>query len=107
MLYVPSANKQLYSLSAARQHNCKSATMKTGTIVTQNGTPFIIGTPKSGRLHTFDLILAKKWSEINQANIAITPSDYTLWHRGMGHAHQHMIKHLPKHTEGGVTGRSE
>ena len=74
--------------------------MKTGTIVTQNSTPFIIGTPKSGSLHTFDLILTKNWSKTNQANIATTPSDYTLWHRRMGHAHQHMIKHLLKHTEG-------
>ena len=28
------------------------------------------------------------------------PSDYTLWHRRMEHAHQCVIKHLSKHTEG-------
>ena len=28
-------------------------------------------------------------------------SDYTLWHRRMGHAHQCVIKHLGKNTEGG------
>ena len=28
-------------------------------------------------------------------------SDYTLWHRRMGHAHQHVIKHLGKNMEGG------
>ena len=69
--------------------------------MTQNGTPFIIGTPKSGSLHTFDLILIKNWNENVQANIATTPSDYTLWHRRMGHAHQRVIKNLPKNTIGG------
>ena len=100
MLYVPSASKQLYLLIAARQHNCKSETMRMGTIVTQNGTPFIIGKPKSGSLHTFDLILVKNWNENVQANIANTPSDYTLWHQRMGHAHHHMIKNLLKNTIG-------
>ena len=33
----------------------------------------------------------------NNSNI----SDYTLWHRRMGHAHQRIIKHLDKNTEGG------
>ena len=28
-------------------------------------------------------------------------SDYTLWHQRMGHAHQHVIKHLDENTEGG------
>ena len=77
VLYVPSASKQLYSLIATGQHNCKSKTTRMGTIVTQNGTPFIIGTPKLGSLHTFDLILIKKQNENIQANIANTPSDYT------------------------------
>ena len=80
MLYVPSANKWLYLLIATRQHNCKSKTTRTGTIVTQNGTPFIIGSPKLGSLHTFNLILVKNWDEIIQANIANTPGDHTLWH---------------------------
>ena len=52
--------------------------MRMGTIVTQNGTLFIIGTPKSGGLHTFNLILIKNWIENIQANIADMPSDYTL-----------------------------
>ena len=81
VLYVPSASKQLYSLIATGQRNFKSETMRTGTIVTQNGTPFIIGTPKLGSLHTFDLILVKNWNENIQTNIATTPSDYTLWHQ--------------------------
>ena len=42
MLYIPSASKWLYLLIAARQCNCKSKTMRSGTTVTQNGTPFII-----------------------------------------------------------------
>ena len=28
-------------------------------------------------------------------------SDHTLWQRGMGHVHQHVIKHLKKKHEGG------
>ena len=58
------------------------------------------GLPKSGRLHSFDMELIKNMNKISQAIIA-TISDYTLWHRRMGHAHQCMIKHLRKNTEGG------
>ena len=94
-LYVPEANKWLYSLIATGQCNCMSTTMKQGTIVTQNGTLFIIGTPKSGRLHTFDMVLIKNQNEVPQAIIAML-SDYTLWHRKMGDAHQHIIKYLKK-----------
>ena len=69
--------------------------MKEGTTVTQNGTPFIIGTSKSGKLHSFDMVLAKNPSTVPRVIIAML-SDYTLWHRRMGHAHQHIIKHLRK-----------
>ena len=65
-----------------------------------NGTPFIIGTPKSGKLHSFDMVLAKNTSEVPRAIIA-TLSDYTLWHQRMGHTHQCVIKHIGKNTEGG------
>ena len=34
-------------------------------------------------------------------------SDYTLWHRRMGHAHQHIIKHLGKNMEGGPNQTTE
>ena len=100
MLYVPEANKWFFSLIVARQHGSVSQTMKEGTTVSQNGTPFIIGTPKLGKLHSFNMILAKNWSEVPRAIIA-TLSDYTLWHRRMGHAHQRMIKHLGKNMEDG------
>ena len=43
---------------------------------------------------------SKNWNEVPQAIIAML-SDYTLWHRRMGHAHQCVIKHLGKNTEGG------
>ena len=46
------------------------------------------------------MVLAKNCSKVLQVMIA-TLSDYTLWHRRMGHAHQHMIKHLRNTTEGG------
>ena len=95
VLYVPEVNKQLFSLIAAGQCRSMSQTTKEGTIVSQNGTPFIIGTPKSGKLHSFDMILMKNWSEVPRVIIA-TLSDYTLWHRRMGHAHQHIIKHVRK-----------
>ena len=77
-----------------------SQTMQVGTIVSQNGNPFIIGTPKSGKLHSFDMVLAKDQEEVPRVIIAML-SDYTLWHRRMGHAHQHIIKHLGKNTNGG------
>ena len=46
------------------------------------------------------MVLAKNWEEVPRAIIAML-SDYTLWHRRMGHAHQHVIKHLGKNMEGG------
>ena len=69
-------------------------TTKEGTTISQNGTP------KSGKLHSFDMVLARNPGEIPRVIIAML-SDYTLWHRRMGHAHQCVIKHLGKNTEGG------
>ena len=74
--------------------------MSKGTTISLNGKLYIVGLPKSGRLHSFEMELIKNKNKIPQAIIA-TISDYTLWHRRMGHAHQHVIKHLGKNTEGG------
>ena len=93
-------NKWLFSLIATGQCGSMSQTMKEGTFVSQNGTPFVIGTQKSGKLHSFDMALVKNWNEVPQAIIAML-SDYTLWHRRMEHTHQHVIKHLGKNMEGG------
>ena len=95
VLYVPEVNKWLFSLIAARQRGSMSQTTKEGTTVSQNGAPLIIGTPKSGKLHSFDMVLTKNRSKIPRAIIA-TLSDYTLWHRRMGHTHQCIMKHLRK-----------
>ena len=65
-----------------------------------NGAPYIVSRPKSGRLHSFDMELVKNKNKV-PGEIIATLSDYTLWHRRMGHAHQCMIKHLGKNTEGG------
>ena len=100
VLYVPEVNKRLFLLIMARQHGSMSQTTKEGTIVSQNGNPFIISTPKSGKLHSSDMVLIKNPEEVPRVIIAML-SDYTLWHRKMGHAHQHVIKHLGKNTEGG------
>ena len=100
MLHVQEANKWLFSLIAAGQHGSMSQTTSKGTMISLNGTPYIVGLPKSGRLHSFDMELIKNKNEIPGAIIA-TLSDYTLWHRRMGHAHPRMIKHLRKNTEGG------
>ena len=100
VLYVPEANKWLFSLIATGQHGSISQTTKEGTMVSQNSTPFIIGKPKSGKLHSFNMALTKNWEEVPRVVIAML-SDYTLWHRRMGHAHQHIIKHLRKNMEGG------
>ena len=98
VLYVPEACKQLFLLIAARQQGSMSKTTKKGTTVSLNGTPYIIGCPMGGKLHIFQMELVRH--KIPGAIIA-TLSDYTLWHRRMGHAHQRMIKHLHKNTEGG------
>ena len=100
MLYVPEANKRLFLLITAGQQGSMSQAMSKGTTISLNDKPYIVSLPKSGRLHSFDMELVKNKSEIPQAIIA-TISDYTLWHRRMGHTHQHMIKHLRKNTEGG------
>ena len=100
VLYIPEVNKHLYLLIATGQHNCMSTTMKEGTSIYQNGNPFIIRTPKLGRLHTFDMVLVKNQKKVPWVIIAML-SDYTLWHRRMGHTCQHIIKHLKKNTEGG------
>ena len=74
--------------------------MSKGTTISLNGKPYIVSLPKSGGLHSFDMELIKNMNEIPWAIIA-TISDYTLWHRRMGHTHQHVINHLGKNTEGG------
>ena len=98
VLYVPEACKWLFSLIAAGQRGSVSKTTKKGTTVSLNGKPYIIGRPMGGKLHVFQMELARR--KIPQAIIA-TLSDYTLWHRRMGHAHQRIIEHLDKNTEGG------
>ena len=100
MLYVPEANKRLFSLIAAGQRGSMSTTMSKGTTISLYGAPYIVGLPKSGRLHSFDMELVKNKNEVPRAIIA-TISDYTLWHRRMGHTNQRVIKHLNKNTEGG------
>ena len=45
---------------------------------------------------------------LNQQEVPwATLSDYTLWHRRMGHTHQCIIKHLGKNTEGGFHHTTE
>ena len=94
-MYIPEANKQLFSLIATGQCRSMSQTMNKGTTISLNGKPYIVGLPKSGRLHSFDMELVKNKNEIPWA-IITTISDYTLWHRRMGHAYQCVIKHLRK-----------
>ena len=95
VLYIPQANKWLFSLIATGQWGSMSQTMNKGTTVSKNGTPYIVSLPKSGQLHSFDMVLVKNKNKIPWEIIA-TLSDYTWWHRRMGHTHQHMIKHLKK-----------
>ena len=100
VLYIPEANKRSFSLIAAGPRGSMSTTTNKGTMISLNGAPYIVRLPKSGRLHSFDMELIKNKNKVPWAIIA-TISDYTLWHRRMGHAHQCMIKHLRKNTEGG------
>ena len=98
VLYVPEACKWLFSLIVAGQRGSVSKTTGLGTTVSKNGTPYIIGHPMGGKPHVFEMELVQK--KIPGAIIA-TLSDYTLWHGRMGHAHQRVIKHLDKNTDGG------
>ena len=100
VLYIPEANKWLFLLIATGQRGSMSTTTNKGTTISLNGAPYIVSHPKSRRLHSFNMELVKNKNEVSGAIIA-TLSDYTLWHRRMGHAHQCMIKHLGKNTEGG------
>ena len=100
MLYITQANKWLFLLIATGQCGSMCQTTNKGATISKNGTHYIIGLPKSGRLHSFDMELVKHKDEIPQAIIA-TLSDYTLWHRRMGCTHQCVIKYLRNNTEGG------
>ena len=100
VLYVLEANKRLFSLIATGQRGSMSTTTNKGTTISLNGAPYIVGLPKSGRLYSFNMELVKNKNKVPWAIIA-TISDYTLWHRRMGHTHQCVIKHLGKNTEGG------
>ena len=100
VLYVPEANKWLFLLIAAGQRGSMSTTTNKGTTISLNGAQYIVGRPKSGRLRSFDMELVKNKNEVPRAIIA-TLSDYILWHRRMGHAHQRVIKHLGENTVGG------
>ena len=59
VLYIPEANKRLFSLIAAGQQGSMSTTTSKGTKISLNGAPYIVGLPKSGRLHSFDMELVK------------------------------------------------
>ena len=100
VLYIPQANKWPFLLIATGQRGSLSQTTNKGTTVSKNGTPYMVSLPKSGKLHSFNMVLIKNENEIPWAIIA-TISDYTLWHRRMGHAHQCIIKHLRKNIKGG------
>ena len=63
LLYVSQANKRLFALIATGQYGSASLTTKRGTTISQNGIPYIIGMPKSGKLHSFDLLLTKAKGE--------------------------------------------
>ena len=76
VLYIPEANKQPFSLIATRQHGSMSQIMSKHTKIPLNGKPYIVGLPKSGRLHSFDMELVKNKNKIPWAIIA-TISDYT------------------------------
>ena len=75
VLYVPKANKWLFLLIATGQCRSVSETTNKGTTISLNGKPYIIGMPKSGRLHSFDMELVKNKNKIPRAIIA-TLSDY-------------------------------
>ena len=75
MLFVPRASKWIYLLKAAGQCKCQSKTMKEGTIMTQNGTPIIIGKLKSNHLHYFELALSKQLGKVPWVIITML-SDY-------------------------------
>ena len=49
----------------------------------------------------FDLELTTSNRLMMNTAITTVSCDYTLWHRRMGHANQHMIKNLTENTEGG------
>ena len=95
----PKASKQLFSLIATTQMDNKCETTW-GTTISQNRIPFIVRKPHGNKLHYFDLQLAKSTHDVMNVVISTLSCDYTLWHRRMGHANQHMIKNLTDHTEG-------
>ena len=100
VLYVPDMSKWLFLLIATGWMNNKSKTTRWGTIVSKNGTPFIIGELRENKVHYFDFKLARSLNEILNVAIITISCDYTLWHRRMGHTHQGLICNLRDNTEG-------
>ena len=90
----------MFSLIATTQMDNKCETTW-GTTISQNRIPFIVRKPHGNKLHYFDLQLAKSTHDVMNVVISTLSCDYTLWHRRMGHANQHMIKNLTENTEGG------
>ena len=78
VLYIPDVSKWLCLLIAARHLDNKSKTMRWGTIVSQNGIPFIIREPHKNKLQYFDFELARSLDEIPNAVITTISCDYTL-----------------------------
>ena len=100
VLYIPDVSKRLFSLITTGRLDHKSETMRWGTIVFQNDIPFIIREPCENKLHYFNFELVRSTDEIPNMVITTISCDYTLWHRRLGHANQHVIHNLADNTEG-------
>ena len=97
---MPDASKQLfYWLSLAKKQHCWYGKMGNYSIPQWTTLYYWITAQKQTLL--LDLELTRSPSEISDMVITKVTCDYTLWHRRMGHAHGHVIKHLNENTEGG------
>ena len=102
VLFVPTANRQFYSLCIATEKGCEAHQMKERhDVYSSDGTKFITGTRKA----TSGLFFFKAevlWKQNSKATISVLKlNTHDLWHQRLGHANSRVIKALPAHVIGG------
>ena len=102
VLFVPTANRQFYSLCIATEKGCEAhQTKEHHDVYSSNSTKFITGTHKA----TSGLFVFKAevlWKQNSEATISVLKlNTHDLWHQCLGHANSRVIKALPAHVIGG------
>jgi len=101
VLYIPKAIGRFFSPNVAMEKGCSAIlTYETMSMLTANKTTYLTGTRITNNqlYHIAARILEKEPPKVQISTVVtINPfTDYTLWHRRLGHTYQHMIRNLLK-----------